>query len=458
MKQLWDSRFTKAVNKEVIDFTSSIHLDKRLYKYDIQGSIAHVRMLDKCKIINSRDATRIINGLKLILREIQTKKIKFYTFDEDIHMAIEKRLINKIGSAGEKLHTARSRNDQVSLDMRLYLRDEIISLLKLIKNLQKVIIELAQKYINIIIPGFTHLQHGQPVALSHHLMAYYFMLKRDSQRMGECLTRVNVLPLGAGALAGTELPIDRRYVAKLLGFQRVSANSIDTVSDRDFVIEFLGIASILAMHLSRLSEELILWSSEEFSFIELDDAFCTGSSIMPQKKNPDVAELIRAKTGQVYGNLMAMLTVMKGLPLSYNRDMQEDKKCLFDTVDITGAVLRILPNLLKSLKVNKDHISQVIKSGFLAATDVSNYLVIKGVPFRQAHGITGGIVKYCLKTNRRIEELSLGELKKFSGKFSSDIFQKLKMENCVANKQSLGGTSPKELVNVIKKEKKEQGF
>lgn len=458
MKQLWDSRFSKAVNKEVIDFTSSIHLDKRLYTYDIQGSIAHVRMLARCNIINSRDANRIINGLKQILKEIQAKKIKFFAFDEDIHMAIEKRLINKIGSAGEKLHTARSRNDQVSLDMRLYLRDEINSVLRLIKNFQKVIIELAQKYISVIIPGFTHLQHGQPVALSHHLMAYYFMLKRDCERMDECLTRVNVLPLGAGALAGTELPIDRKYVAKLLGFKKVSENSIDTVSDRDFVIEFLGACSILAMHLSRLAEELILWSSEEFRFIELDDAFCTGSSIMPQKKNPDVAELIRGRTGRIYGNLMAMLTVMKGLPLSYNRDMQEDKKCLFDTVDITEAVLKILPNLLKSLKVNKDHISKIIQSGFLAATDVSNYLVRKGVAFRQAHGITGGIVKYCLKVNRRIEELSLSELRKFSRKFSSDIFQNLKIENCVANKQSLGGTSPKELVKTIKKEKKEQGF
>ncbi|MFH1238662.1 MAG: argininosuccinate lyase, partial [bacterium] len=338
---------------------------------------------------------------------------------------------------------------------RLYLRDEINLFDELIKNLQKVILELARKNIKVIIPGFTHLQHAQPVLLSHHLMAYHFMLKRDRQRLADCLKRVNILPLGAAALAGTELPIDRQYVNKVLCFSAVSENSIDTVSDRDFVIEFIGACSVLMMHLSRVSEELILWSTEEFRFIEMDDAFCTGSSIMPQKKNPDVAELIRGKTGHIYGNLMAMLTLMKGLPLSYNRDMQEDKKCLFDTVDIVKAVLSILPGLLQSLTINEKQITQIIRWGFLNATDVSNYLVSKGVPFRQAHAITGGLVKYCLLANKRLEDLSLAEFKKFSAKFGPDIMVKIKIENCVTNKRSEGGTSPLGVLKTINKETRE---
>jgi argininosuccinate lyase len=452
MKQLWAGRFAKEIDKNVLNFTSSIGLDQRLYKYDIQGSIAHVQMLGKVGIIKKVEVAKITSGLRQILKEIETGKIKFSAGEEDIHMAIEQRLIAKIGPVGEKLHTGRSRNDQVALDMKLYLRDQINLFSDLIKNIQSVILELARKNIKVVMPGFTHLQHAQPVLFSHHLMAYYFMLKRDHQRLVDCLGRVNILPLGAAALAGTELPIDRQYVNKVLSFSAVSENSIDTVSDRDFVIEFLSTCSILMMHLSRLSEEIVLWSTEEFNFIELDDAFCTGSSIMPQKKNPDVAELIRGKTGQVYGNLMAVLTMMKSLPLSYNRDMQEDKKSLFDTIDTTKSVLKILPGLLKTMKINGKRMSEVMRRGFLNATDASNYLVAKGIPFRQAHAIIGGAVKYCLLTNKRMEDLSLNEFKKFSPKFGPDILKKIKIENCLANKRSLGGTSPQEVLRTIKKE------
>ncbi|MFH1784066.1 MAG: argininosuccinate lyase [bacterium] len=455
MKHLWASRFSKEIDKQVLDFTSSIALDKRLYSYDIQGSLAHVKMLSKCRIITAGEASRIAKGLKQIIKDIETKKMKFFDFDEDIHMAIEKRLISKIGKVGEKLHTGRSRNDQVSLDMRLYLRDEITMIIDLLKVFQKTIIKLAEQNIDVIMPGFTHLQHAQPVALSHHLMAYYFMLKRDVERMKDCLKRVNVMPLGAGALAGTELPIDRKYVAKLLEFPALSDNSIDTVSDRDFVIEFISASSVVAMHVSRLAEELIIWGSDEFSFVEMDDTFCTGSSIMPQKKNPDVAELMRGRTAQVYANLMGMLTVMKGLPLSYNRDMQEDKKYLFDTVDTLKATLGILPGLITNTTFNKARMKEVLGSGFLAATDISNYLVEKGVPFREAHAITGALVKYCIKNLKKLEDLSISELRKFSKKFNPDIFPRMNVENCVNNKQSLGGTSPSEILRVIKKEKKE---
>jgi argininosuccinate lyase len=431
-------------------FTSSISFDKRLAVYDIAGSIAHCKMLVKCKIISKSEGKKILKGLKKIEEEIIRGKFRFLPQDEDIHMAIERRLMEKIGDAGGRLHTARSRNDQISLDMRMYLRDEIGSISGLIKNVQDSIIKLCEKNMDVIMPGFTHLQHAQPVLFSHHLMAYFHMLKRDSERFEDCLKRVNVLPLGAGALAGTSFPIDRKFIARQLGFSSVSENSIDTVSDRDFVIEFLSTGAILMMHLSRLAEELVIWSSQEFSFIQMGEDFCTSSSIMPQKKNPDVAELIRGKTGRIYGNLQSILTVMKGLPLSYNRDMQEDKEGLFDTVATLKNVLEVLSPLISSLKLNREKMFSQAKEGYLNATDAADYLVRKGVPFRKAHQMIREIVLYSLNKGKRLEELSLSELKTFSPLFSEDFFSAINIRKCVQSRGSQGGTAPREVKKQIK--------
>lgn len=454
MKKLWGGRFKEKTESSVEDFTESVSYDARLWKYDIEGSIAHVKMLGKQKIIPKKDSALIIKGLKDISAEIVNCKFKFRNSLEDVHMNIEQALIKRIGPIGGKIHTARSRNDQVSLDVRLYLRDEIREILKLIKGLEKVFVSLAGKNINLILPGYTHLQRAQPVLLSHHLLAYYEMFERDCGRFEDSLKRLNVMPLGSAALAGTTLPIDRKYVAGLLKFPSVSENSIDTVSDRDFVIEFISASSILMMHMSRLSEELILWNSEEFGFIELPDAYTTGSSIMPQKKNPDVLELTRGRTGRVYGDLVSVLTVMKGLPLAYNRDMQEDKEPLFDTVDTVKSCLSVLSGMMPGVRFNKHSMMNATEAGFSTATDIAEYLVKKGMPFREAHGVTGEIVKYCINENKTLPEMNLSELKKFSKMISGDVVDCISAGASVNSRTSYGGTAQKVVLARIRKIKR----
>lgn len=451
MKKLWAGRFREKTAKIVESFTESISFDKRLWRYDIEGSIAHAMMLGKQGIISKDDSEAIIKGLKEIASEIESGRFKFRDDLEDIHMNIEYALTQRIGEIGKKLHSARSRNDQIALDIRLYMRAEIKEILTMIRSLQRVLLETAEKNINVIMPGFTHMQRAQPILLSHHLLAYIYMLDCDSERFRDCLKRLNRLPLGACAMAGTSLPIDRRYVAKILGFDGVIENSIDAVSDRDFVVEFIGDASIMMMHLSRFAEELVLWSTEEFGFITISDAFTTGSSIMPQKKNPDVAELIRGKTGRVYGDLISLLTVMKGLPLSYNRDMQEDKEPLFDTVDTVKAVLGVLREMIPAIRFNKERMYESASKGYSTATDIAEYLVKKGVPFRQAHEITGRLVLYCLKKGKDLNELDINEFKDFSDLFDSDIYSLLTPEGSVRNKLSYGSTSRKEVLRQIRR-------
>ncbi|MDL1956144.1 MAG: argininosuccinate lyase [Candidatus Desulfofervidus auxilii] len=447
--KLWGGRFSKETAKEVEEFTSSLSFDKRLYKQDIFGSIAHVKMLSKQGIISEKDAKAIIKALEEIKKEIEKGNFKFLPSDEDIHTAIERVLREKLGNIAAKLHTARSRNDQIVLDMRLFLKEEIKEIIKLIQNLQKVLLSLAKKNIDIILPGYTHLQRAQPVLLSHHLLAYVEMFKRDIERFKDCYRRVDVMPLGSAALAGTSFPIDRDYVAELLGFSQISQNSMDAVSDRDFILEFLSNSTILAMHLSRMAEELIIWNTQEFNFIEIDDAFCTGSSIMPQKKNPDVLELIRGKTGRVYGNLIAVLTMMKGLPLTYNRDMQEDKEPLFDTIDTIKPSLKLLAILWENIKFKKENMIKATEKGFLLATDLADYLVTKGLPFREAHNLVGEIVKYCQEKGKELYELSIKEIKKFSDLFEDDIKEVLNIENAIKRKKSFGGTAPDEVKRQI---------
>jgi argininosuccinate lyase len=454
MKKLWGGRFKGRTSHIVESFTESISFDHCLWEYDIQGSIAHAKMLAKQGIITKEDSLKIIRGLQEIEHDIKTGSFKFREDLEDIHMNIENALIKKIGDSGRKLHTARSRNDQVSLDLRLYLREETKEVILLIQKLQETLLNSASKHLNSLMPGYTHLQRAQPVLLSHHLTAYVEMLQRDRERFRDSLKRTNLLPLGACALAGTTLPIDRAYVAKLLGFDGISQNSIDAVSDRDFAIEFLSASAILIMHLSRLSEELILWSTEEFKFIELPDDFATGSSIMPQKKNPDVAELVRGKTGRVYGNLLSLLTAMKGLPLSYNRDLQEDKVPVFDTVDTVKSSLLILNGMLSGIKFHTGRMHQTAGNSFSTATDMAEYLVKKGMPFRKAHEITGKIVLKCIKYHKRLEDLTLKELNAFSPLFKNDIYSYLNAEESVKNKKSQGSTSPLEVRKEIKRLKR----
>ena len=437
----WSGRFTQETNKLVEEFNASISFDKRLYRYDIMGSITHARMLAKVGIISRKEADKIISGLKAIEKEIKAGRFQFTPDMEDIHMAIEKRLIEKIGSVGGKLHTARSRNDQVALDVRLYLRDEIQEVKNLIRDLQKTLVDVAKKNLDCIMPGYTHLQRAQPILLSHHLLAYYEMLKRDYERFEDCFKRMNIMPLGAGALAGSPYPLDRNFVAKELGFSKPTDNSLDSVSDRDFCIEFCSAAAILMMHLSRFSEELILWSSQEFGFIELSDAFSTGSSLMPQKKNPDVPELVRGKTGRVYGNLIALLTMMKSLPLAYNKDMQEDKEALFDTIDTAKDCLKVFSPMLETMKINKEKMLDATKQGFLTATDVADYLVKNGVPFRESHHIVGRIVAYCIKTLQDLEDLSIDEWKGFSKVFDKDVKGVVSVGASINSRKARGGTA-----------------
>ena len=421
--KLWGGRFTSGTAPSVEAFTASIDVDARLYRHDIRGSIAHAKMLAKQRIIPASDARSIVRGLQAVEREIDSGKFAFSQADEDIHMNIERRLTEIIGPAGGKLHTARSRNDQVALDMRLYLRDEVKNVIDGLRVLQRQLAMAARKNLDVIMPGYTHLQRAQPVLLAHHLLAYVDMFERDCQRFADGSGRINVMPLGSGALAGTTFPIDRAYVAKLLGFPRVSKNSIDAVSDRDFLLEFLAAASILFVHLSRLAEELVLWSSQEFGFIELPDGYCTGSSMMPQKKNPDVPELIRGKTGRVFGHLHSLLTIMKGLPLAYNRDLQEDKIPLFDTVDTVEASVKIMGEVIAGMKVRRERMLAAVKDGYMNATDLADYLVERGMAFRLAHEAAGKVVQYCVKEKKRIEELSLAELKRFSSKFDKNIYR-----------------------------------
>ncbi|MBI5892166.1 MAG: argininosuccinate lyase [Deltaproteobacteria bacterium] len=456
-KKPWAGRFTQETNKLVEEFNASIFFDNRLYRHDIMGSIAHAMMLAKVGIITKKEADKIVSGLKAIEKEIETcllpnepipdrsasgtGKFKFTPDLEDIHMAIEKRLLEKIGTVGGKLHTARSRNDQVALDIRLYLRDEIREVQRLIKELQKSLVSVAKKNLDCIMPGYTHLQRAQPIFFSHHLLAYYEMLKRDYERFEDCYKRINIMPLGAGALAGSPYSLDRDFIAKELGFLKPTDNSLDSVSDRDFCIEFCSASSVLMMHLSRFSEEIILWSSQEFDFIELSDAFSTGSSIMPQKKNPDVPELVRGKTGRVYGNLMSLLTTMKALPLAYNKDMQEDKESLFDTIDTVKDCLKIFSPMLETMKVNKQRMLDATKRGFLTATDAADYLVKKGIPFRESHHIIGKIVAYCIKNKRVLDDLTLKEWKGFSKAFEEDIKRAISVDASVNTRRIKGGTA-----------------
>jgi argininosuccinate lyase len=453
-EKLWAGRFIEQTAPIVETFTSSIHVDRRLYAYDIQGSIAHCKTLAKASILTGDEADRLIQGLEQIKSEIDQGVFKYRDDLEDIHTHIESRLAEIVGKAAQKLHTARSRNDQVALDERLYLRDTVAFLIELLLELQSVLVGVAKQHIKTVLPGYTHLQRAQPILLAHHLMAYYEMFSRDAQRLQEGLARINVLPLGSAALAGTPYPIDRNYTAGLLGFDTVSANSVDSVSDRDFIIEFLSAAGICMMHLSRLSEELIIWSTAEFSFIELPDAFTTGSSIMPQKKNPDVAELVRGKAGRVFGNLVTMLTVMKSLPLSYNRDMQEDKTPLFDAADILTACLQIYIQLLPNIKFNATIMQKAASRGYLNATDLADYLVTKGMAFREAHYCVGQIVSYALKNQKEIHDLSLKQLQQYAPRIAADVFEHLATQHMIDRRTSIGGTATGTVKSAISKAQK----
>ena len=441
-------RFQKDADKTALAYTSSIHYDWRLYPYDIAGSMAHAQMLAKQGIITEKEAEKIIKGLNSIGEEITQGIFQFKPELEDIHMNIEARLIEMIGDVGKKLHTARSRNDQVALDIRLYTRDAILHTIGHIVELQSTLVELASVHKGTIIPGYTHLQKAQPVLLAHHLLAYFEMLERDIARFYNCLERADVMPLGSGALAGVAYNIDRKYVAKKLGFDDISQNSLDAVADRDFIIEFEADASLCMMHLSRLAEELVLWSSGEFDFIEIDDAYTTGSSIMPQKKNPDIAELARGKTGRVYGNLMGLLTTMKGLPLAYNRDMQEDKEGFFDTVDTLMSTLEVFAGMLNTVHIKTDKTTGAAQQGYLLATDLADYLVKKGLPFRTAHEATGKLVTYAIKNNKSLKNLTLKEYRKFSSAFDNDVYE-ITVESSVTARNNTGGTAYKQVAKQI---------
>ena len=437
----WDGRFSEKTHRIVETFTASIDVDKRLYTYDIEGSIAHLKTLEKAGIISEDETATLIQGLVAIKREIDRGRFEFDDSLEDIHMHIEARLLQVVGTVAQKLHTARSRNDQVALDVRMYLRDSVKQLIEQLQGLKRVLVELAKENIAVVMPGYTHLQPAQPVLFSHHIMAYYEMFKRDGQRMEDCLKRINVLPLGCAALAGTTYPIDRHYTAELLDFPEVSANSMDSVADRDFVMEFLSVAGICMVHFSRLSEELILWSSPQFGFVEMPDAFATGSSIMPQKKNPDVPELVRGKAGSVFGDLISILTLMKSLPMAYNRDMQEDKPPLFRTVDTLTACVDVYTAMLPRLIIKKDVMQAAATRGFLNATDMADYLVMQGMPFRKAHECVGKTVGYALEKGKELHELTLADLQTFSSLVKEDIFDFLSIEQVINRRRSFGGTA-----------------
>lgn len=447
------SRFQKGTNKTAQDYLASIPFDQRLYRQDIEGSIAHARMLAKQRIIAAKDAEAIIAGLNSIRNEIEQGKFHFKTKLEDIHMNIEARLFEKIGDVAGKLHTARSRNDQVALDMRLFLKEEIPKTIDNIKALQSSLVELAEANKDVIIPGYTHLQQAQPVLLAHHLLAYFEMFQRDKQRFSDCLKRTDVLPSGSGALAGVAYPVDRQFMAQELGFSEISNNSVDAVSDRDFVVEYQAASALAMMHISRLAEEIVLWSSSEFGFIEIGEDFTTGSSIMPQKKNPDVAELARGKTGRIYGNLMSLLTTMKALPLAYDRDMQEDKQGLFDTLDTLHSTLEVFAEMIKTLKVNPQRISNAINEDYILATDLADYLVKKGMPFRQAHNTMSKLGEYAVANRKSFRELSLSEYRNFNPLFDKDVYN-ITLESSIAARDVVGGTAPNQMEAALRKAKK----
>lgn len=449
MKQLWGSGFSKALNKSANDFNSSLRFDKRLYKHDITGSIAHARMLSAQGILTEEESELICKNLEIILSDIESGKVSFECDFEDIHTFVEKLLTDRIGAVGKKLHTARSRNDQVALDVRMYTKEEIQNIQGEIINLIKVLLSLAKKHTETIMPGYTHLQRAQPITFAHHLGAYVEMFKRDFERLKDCYKRVNVLPLGAGALATGPHNIDRYKTAEILGFDDICLNSLDAVSDRDFVVETLADLSIIMMHLSRFCEEIILWASREFGFIKIDDGYSTGSSLMPQKKNPDIAELIRGKTGRVYGSLSAILTTMKSLPLAYNKDMQEDKEPLFDAIDTIKVCLSILPEMLETITVNKDKMLKACAEGFLNATDVADYLVKKGLPFRDAHEASGKAVRYCLETEKTLDTMEIEEYKKINELFEKDLYEAIKIENSVKSRKVIGGPEKGAVEKVI---------
>ena len=448
--KLWGGRFTKTTDEMINEFQASIGFDKRMYHEDIAGSIAHATMLAKCGIISEEDRAAIVSGLKDILEQIEKGEFSFDVALEDIHMNIEKRLTDAIGEAGGRLHTARSRNDQVALDTHLYVRNQVVEVEKLILDMQKALVETAEKYSDVIMPGYTHLQRAQPILFAHHLLAYFAMLSRDYARFAGVYERADIMPLGAGALAGTTFPIDREFVAQQLNFEHIYGNSLDAVSDRDYIMEFLSAASMLMVHLSRLSEETILWCSREFSFVELDDAHCTGSSMMPQKKNPDVSELVRGKTGRVIGHLMAMLTTVKGLPLAYNKDLQEDKEGIFDAIDTVKFSLAVYAQILRGMKVREDVMKKAVTEDFSNATDLADYLAKKGMPFRQAHAVSGQAVHYCIEHKKWLEDLTMDEFKELSPLFDTDIKEAILPETCVRNRNSLGGTSYAQVTRQLK--------
>ncbi|NLI81509.1 MAG: argininosuccinate lyase [Deltaproteobacteria bacterium] len=456
-EKLWQGRFDQPTNKHVEEYTASIQVDKRLYRYDIEGSVAHCRMLAECGIISHEEASRIVEGLGEILREIERGQFAFDLSQEDIHMAIEQRLIQKIGEVGGKLHTARSRNDQVCLDMRLYLRDILHQVRELLNEVRKVLVDAADGNLDVVMPGYTHLQHAQPVLLSHHLMAYHEMFCRDDERFRDCLRRTEVLPLGSAALAGTTFPIDMEWTARYLGFPRVTGNSIDAVSDRDYLIEFNAASAILMMHISRMAEELILWSTTEFAFIEMSDAFCTGSSIMPQKKNPDVPELMRGKTARVFGNLMSLLALTKSLPLAYNRDLQEDKAPVFDTADTVIGTLRLLARLIPQITFKRERMERMAGEGFTLATDLADFLVRKGVPFRKAHHVVGQIVQHCIQHRKDLSDCGIDELRSFHKAFDQDVFLLLDMKSAINQRISTGGTAVSRVREAIGRARREMG-
>ncbi len=453
MAQLWGGRFTKETDQLVYNFNASISFDKKFYKQDMEGSIAHVKMLGKQGILTEQETNDIVKAICEILKEVEEGKLEISHEYEDIHSFVEATLIDRLGDTGKKLHTGRSRNDQVALDMRLYTRQEVLAVDDLLKELLNAILTIMENNTDTFMPGFTHLQKAQPVTLAHHMGAYFEMFKRDRLRLQDIYHRMNYCPLGSGALAGTTYPLDRDYTAELLGFYGPTLNSMDGVSDRDYLIEFLSAMSTIMMHLSRFSEEVIIWNSNEYQFVEIDDAYSTGSSIMPQKKNPDIAELVRGKTGRVYGALTALLTTMKGIPLAYNKDMQEDKELTFDAMDTVKGCIALFTGMLATMKFNKDKMEASAKNGFTNATDAADYLVNHGVPFRDAHGIVGRIVLYCIEKGISIDDMSLEELKEISPVFEADIFEAISMETCVNKRLTIGAPGQEAMKKVIAIEK-----
>ena len=453
MAQLWGGRFTKETDQLVYNFNASISFDKKFYKQDMEGSIAHVKMLGKQGILTEQETNDIVKAICEILKEVEEGKLEISHEYEDIHSFVEATLIDRLGDTGKKLHTGRSRNDQVALDMRLYTRQEVLAVDDLLKELLNAILTIMENNTDTFMPGFTHLQKAQPVTLAHHMGAYFEMFKRDRLRLQDIYHRMNYCPLGSGALAGTTYPLDRDYTAELLGFYGPTLNSMDGVSDRDYLIEFLSAMSTIMMHLSRFSEEVIIWNSNEYQFVEIDDAYSTGSSIMPQKKNPDIAELVRGKTGRVYGALTALLTTMKGIPLAYNKDMQEDKELTFDAMDTVKGCIALFTGMLATIKFNKDKMEASAKNGFTNATDAADYLVNHGVPFRDAHGIVGRIVLYCIEKGISIDDMSLEELKEISPVFEADIFEAISMETCVNKRLTIGAPGQEAMKKVIAIEK-----